>query len=324
MKLVLVTGSAGFIGTNLVDRLLKDGHAVIGVDNFCASANWKAQIFAKNPNYEFFELDIIDGFSQILDSSRLLKQHSKITEIYNLACPASPPRYQRLAMETIAVCTTGLLNCLQLAKEQGAKILQASTSEIYGNPDISPQSEIYHGNVNTLGPRSCYDEGKRISETICYEFQKAHKTDIKLVRIFNTYGPYMDQDDGRVISNFINQALQGEALTIYGEGKQSRSFQYIDDLITGLILFMQKDNLFGPLNIGNPHEFTIHELADLVLAEVPTSSKIVYEPFPQDDPLQRCPDITQATKQLGWEPKIDLKTGLKKTIKYFKQLSINR
>ncbi len=313
-KTILVTGSAGFIGTNLVGLLLKQGHVVIGVDNFSSSERWKSEIYKDNPNYHFFEVDITD--KDALDSA--LAQFQKIDEIYNLACPASPPRYMNLSLETIKVNTGGMINILEVAKRYGAKILHTSTSEIYGDPLVHPQHEDYRGNVNTIGPRSCYDEGKRISETICYEYHRIFNLDIKIVRIFNTYGPFMDPQDGRVITNFILQALKNEDITIYGDGKQTRSFQYIDDLLDGTIRYMERDIPFQAINIGNPEEFTILELAEMVIKMTNSKSKIIFCDLPKDDPKQRKPDISKAMRLLDWRPSVRLEEGLEKTIKYYK------
>lgn len=318
MKTAVITGSAGFIGTNLVNKLLGNEYKVIGIDNFNSSEKWKAEINKKNKNYEFFEFDITNSLEPIIGKSDLIKQNG-INEIYNLACPASPPRYMKLPFETIAVNTIGLINILELANKYKAKLLHSSTSEVYGDPHIHPQPESYRGNVNTVGPRSCYDEGKRISETICYEYKDKHNIDIKLVRIFNTYGPYMDPNDGRVITNFINQAIKNKDLTIYGDGSQTRSFQFITDLLDGFDAVMKTEkDFFGPINLGNPEEFTINELADIVLENINTKSKKVFVELPKDDPKQRKPDITLARSEFNWEPRTKLKEGLKHTIQYYK------
>lgn len=324
MKLAVVTGSAGFIGTNLVKSLLEQGYGVIGIDNFYSSEEWKAELFNQNPNYEFINHDIVDPLDTVIENSTLFKRFNKIDEIYNLACPASPPRYINLSLETIKINTTGVFNVLDLAKKYNSKVLHTSTSEVYGDPLVHPQIETYRGNVNTVGPRSCYDEGKRISETICYEYKRLFNTRVKIVRIFNTYGPYMDPNDGRVVTNFINQALKGENLTIYEEGKQTRSFQYIDDLIDGFFKFMEtEDEFYGPVNLGNPDEFTIKELAEVVLELIDSKSKIDYirmdenNPYKSShDPKQRKPDIALAKNRLDWEPKVKLKEGLMQTIEY--------
>lgn len=313
-KTILVTGSSGFIGTNLVGLLLKQGHVVIGIDNFSSSEKWKSEIYKDNPNYYFFEVDIAE--KDELD--RLLGQFQKVDEIYNLACPASPPRYMNLSLETITVNTEGMMNILEIAKRYGAKVLHTSTSEIYGDPLVHPQHEDYRGNVNTIGLRSCYDEGKRISETICYEYHRLFNLDIKIVRIFNTYGPYMDPQDGRVITNFVLQALNTEDITIYGDGSQTRSFQYIDDLLDGMIRYMERDIPFQTINIGNPEEFTILELAEMVIKMTNSKSKIIFCDLPKDDPKQRKPDISKAMKLLDWRPRVKLEQGLEKTLEYYK------
>lgn len=328
MKVAVVTGSAGFIGTNLVKSLLEKDYAVIAIDNFYSSEEWKSELFKDNANYEFIKHDIVKPFIDVVEASETFKKHNKVDEIYNLACPASPPRYINLSLETIRINTDGVFNALELAKKFDAKILHTSTSEVYGDPLVHPQVESYRGNVNTVGPRSCYDEGKRISETICYEYKRLFNTKIKLVRIFNTYGPYMDPNDGRVITNFINQALKGENLTIYEEGKQTRSFQYIDDLLAAFAKLMEtEDEFYGPINLGNPDEFTIKELAELVLEMIDSKSEIEYvkmdanNPYKSShDPQQRKPDISLAKEKLNWEPTVKLKDGLVKAIEYYKSL----
>ncbi len=330
MRINLITGSTGFIGTNLTKYLLEQGEVVIGIDNFSSSEKWKAELFKDNPNYEFIEHDIVKDLHPVLDNSKLLKQHGKIDRIFNLACPASPPRYIGVSIATMDVCTIGVKNVLELAKEYNATILQASTSEVYGDPLVHPQVETYRGNVNTVGPRSCYDEGKRMGETYCYEFNRLFGVKVKIVRIFNTYGPYMDPDDGRVITNFILQAQAGKDLTIYGDGKQTRSFQYIDDLIQGFMKFMEtEDDFIGPVNLGNPGEFTILELAEMILKKIESKSKLqIVKLNPNDpydkkhDPQQRKPDITVAQEKLGWTPTIKLENGLDRTINYYKGLKV--
>lgn len=309
MKKILITGATGFIGTNLALKLLSLGNKVVGVDNFYSSSPERLKIFAKKKNFSFIKHDI----------RKPLKINQKIDEIYNLACPASPPIYQKDPIFTLETSVLGIRNMLKLAQEHRARILQASTSEVYGNPLQHPQKESYWGNVNPVGPRSCYDEGKRVAETFCYEYFKKG-VDVGVVRIFNTYGPFMNPADGRVVVNFIVQALRNEDLTIYGDGSQTRSFCYIDDLIEGMIKYMAlKKRFFGPINLGNPQEFTIKQLAKMVLKLIPESkSKIVYRPLPKDDPEKRRPDITLAKKVLGWEPKIRLEEGLMNTIKYLK------
>ncbi len=311
MKRILITGSAGFVGTNLTKRLLGEGHTVIGVDNYYSSSKRNTELFANNPNYSFIEHDI--RFPLEIDG--------ELDEIYNLACPASPPIYQRNPIFTIETSVSGIKNMLDLATKKNAKILHASTSEIYGSPLVNPQVESYWGNVNTVGIRSCYDEGKRISETYCIEYNRAYKTKVKIIRIFNTYGPYMDPDDGRVVSNFIVQALQKKDLTIYGDGTQTRSFQFVDDLVEGMVRVMAtEDEFIGPINLGNPGEFTIRELAEMVVAKIDPSLTISYLPLPSDDPLQRKPEISLAKTKLGWEPTVKLNEGLDKTIEYFKEV----
>jgi UDP-glucuronate decarboxylase len=309
MKTILITGATGFIGTNLALKLLSLGDRVIGIDNFYSSSPKRLRIFADKKNFYFIKHDI----------RKPLKIKEKIDEIYNLACPASPPIYQKDPIFTLETSILGIRNMLKLAEEYKAKILQASTSEVYGNPLEHPQKESYWGNVNPVGPRSCYDEGKRVAETFCYEYFKKG-VDVRVVRIFNTYGPFMNPADGRVVVNFIVQALKNEDLTIYGDGSQTRSFCYIDDLIEGMIKYMDlKERFFGPINLGNPGEFTIKQLAEMVLKLIPKSkSKIVYRPLPKDDPEKRRPDITLAKKVLNWEPKIGLEEGLLKTIYYFR------
>lgn len=309
MKTILITGAAGFIGTNLTKRLLEEGNKVIGLDNFFCSAKSNVELFKDNANYSFIEHDV--RFPILIED--------KVDEIYNLACPASPPNYQKDPLYTLDTSVLGIKNVLHFAKANDAKILQASTSEIYGNPYEHPQKESYWGNVNTIGIRSCYDEGKRISETYCMDYNRKYGTKIKLIRIFNTYGPYMDPKDGRVVSNFIMQALRNEDITIYGDGSQTRSFQYIDDLLNGMVKTMEtEDEFIGPVNLGNPDEFTIKELAEFVIEKIKPTSKIIYKPLPQDDPLQRKPDNSLAKSKLDWEPKIKLNEGLIKTIEYFK------
>ena len=309
MGTILITGSAGFIGTNLGKKLLALGNRILGVDNFYSSSPERLKIFADQKNFSFIKHDI----------RKPLKIKEKIDEIYNLACPASPPIYQKDPLFTLETSVLGIRNVLELAQEKNAKILQASTSEVYGNPLEHPQKESYWGNVNPVGPRSCYDEGKRVAETFCYEyFNKG--VDVRVVRIFNTYGPFMNPADGRVVVNFIVQALKNEDLTIYGDGSQTRSFCYVDDLVEGMIKYMElKKRFFGPINLGNPEEFIIKKLAELVLKLIPESkSKIVYKLLPKDDPEKRRLDILLAKKVLNWEPKMRLEEGLIKTIGYFK------
>ncbi|MDD4332948.1 MAG: SDR family oxidoreductase [Patescibacteria group bacterium] len=308
-KKILVTGGAGFIGSHLCQELLEKGNEVICLDNFFTGQKINIEKFFNNPNFKLIEFDIEDKIDLIVD------------EIYNLACPASPVHYQENPVKTVRTNTIGIINLLELAKKSGAKILQASTSEVYGDPFEHPQKESYWGNVNPVGIRSCYDEGKRVAETLCLDYYRQYGVAIKIVRIFNTYGPNMYIDDGRVVSNFIVQALRNENITIYGDGSQTRSFQYIDDLISGMTKMMAQDEFIGPVNLGNPTEFTIKELAEKVLELIPESkSKIIYRPLPQDDPRKRKPDISLAKEKLGWEAKIQLEEGLKKTIAYFKEI----
>ncbi len=306
---VLVTGGAGFLGSHLCDRLLNDGNDVICVDNLFTGSKDNIRHMLGNPYFEFIRHDMTRPI------------YVECDQIYNLACPASPKWYQKDPIYTFQTSVYGAMNVLGLAKRTGARVLQASTSEIYGDPTVHPQPESYWGNVNTIGIRSCYDEGKRAAETLFFDYHRKHGVDIKVMRIFNTYGPRMDIGDGRVVSNFIVQALNGEDITIYGEGSQTRSFCYVDDLIEGMVRLMNsRDGFTGPVNIGNPGEFTIKELADLVIELTATKSKIVYEPLPSDDPTQRKPMIELAKKELDWEPHIQLREGLNKTIQYFAEI----
>jgi len=305
---ILVTGGAGFIGSNLCERLVTDGHEVVCVDNLFTGSKANVEHLIRNPNFTFHEHDVqepIDG---------------RFDRIYNLACPASPPHYQYDPVETVRTNVLGMINSLELAKRTGARILQASTSEIYGDPLVHPQTEDYWGNVNPISKRACYDEGKRCAETLCFDYHREHKIDIRVIRIFNTYGPRMAQNDGRVVSNFILQALRGEPITVYGDGSFTRSFQYVDDLVEGMVRMMEVEEFTGPVNIGNPGEFTIKELADLVIELTGSSSEITYLDPVSDDPKQRQPDISLAKEKLGWEPKVPLREGLKKTIEYFKSV----
>lgn len=305
---ILVTGGAGFIGSHLCKRLLKEGHDVLCVDNYFTGNKENVAELVNNPKFELLRHDIT------------FPLYVEVDQIYNLACPASPVHYQFDPVQTTKTSVHGAINMLGLAKRVRARILQASTSEIYGDPEIHPQPESYWGKVNPIGIRSCYDEGKRCAETLFFDYYRQHKTDIKVARIFNTYGPNMHPDDGRVVSNFIVQALQNKDLTIYGDGSQTRSFQYIDDLIDGLLKMMNQEKYTGPINLGNESEFTVKELAEKVLAAIPESkSKLVYEELPQDDPQQRKPDLTLARKNLHWEPKIKLEDGLVKTVAYFRE-----
>lgn len=309
MKRILVTGGAGFIGSHLCYRLLEEGHSVICLDNYLTGSRDNVSHLIGNRRFELLEHDIVQPF-----------RVEAVDEIYNLACPASPVHYQRDPIETLKTSIWGALNMLNLARQYNAKVLQASTSEIYGDPLVHPQPEQYWGNVNPIGLRSCYDEGKRCAETLFMDYHRKEKLRIKIVRIFNTYGPGMLPDDGRVISNFILQALQDEDITIYGDGSQTRSFQYVDDLIEGLLKMMDTDDSFtGPVNIGNPTEYPIKELAERIVALSGSKSKLVYSALPKDDPKQRKPDITLAKEMLHWEPKVQLDAGLSKMITYFKQ-----
>ncbi|MDF1594331.1 MAG: SDR family oxidoreductase [Desulfobacterales bacterium] len=307
-KRILVTGGAGFLGSHLCKRLLQDGCDVICADNFYTGTKQNIVPLLKDPYFELLRHDIT------------FPLYLEVDEIYNLACPASPIHYQNDPVQTTKVNVHGSINMLGLAKRIKAKILQASTSEVYGDPAVHPQPESYHGNVNCIGPRSCYDEGKRCAETLFFDYHRQHKLKIKVARIFNTYGPQMHPNDGRVVSNFILQALRNEPITIYGDGTQTRSFCYVDDLIDGLIRLMNSpDDITGPVNIGNPDEFTMLELAQKIIQLTGSKSKIVFQPLPQDDPKQRRPDITLAKKQLEWKPRVKLEAGLQKTIEYFRQ-----
>lgn len=306
MKKILVTGGAGFLGSHLCEKLLEQGNEVICLDNYFTGSKKNVIHLLDNPYFEIIRHDVISPFFVEVD------------EIYNLACPASPIHYQYNPIKTIKTSVMGSINMLGLAKRIKARILQASTSEVYGDPIIHPQIEEYWGNVNPIGIRSCYDEGKRCAETLFFDYHRQNNVDVKVVRIFNTYGPRMHPHDGRVVSNFIVQALKGENITIFGDGTQTRSFCYCDDLIRGLIAMMgTSSDIIGPINIGNPNEFTMMELASLVIKLTGTKSKIIYEPLPSDDPMQRQPNIEKAKKLLNWEPKIQLEEGLLNTIAYF-------
>ncbi len=308
-KKVLITGGAGFLGSHLSERLLNEGCEVYCLDNFFTGQKKNIVHLLENPYFELIRHDVVNPFLIEVD------------EIYNLACPASPIHYQHNPIKTVKTSVMGAINMLGLAKRVGAKILQASTSEVYGNPLVHPQPESYWGNVNTIGERSCYDEGKRVAETLFRDYTYQNNVNTRIVRIFNTYGPNMHPQDGRVVSNFIMQALNNEDITVYGKGEQTRSFQYVDDLIEGMIRLMAAPDRFrGPVNIGNPDEFTILELAEKVIKKTNSKSKIVYKPLPSDDPLMRKPDISLAKKELDWEPKVSLDEGLEKTISYFKKL----
>ncbi len=306
---IVVTGGAGFLGSFLCEHLLNKGDKVICLDNLFTGSKQNIHHLLSNPNFTFINHDIIEP---------IFLDNIMIDQIYNLACPASPVHYQYNSIRTIKANTIGVINMLGLAKKHKARILQASTSEVYGDPDIHPQPESYRGNVNTIGPRACYDEGKRVAETLFFDYHRQHNVDIRIVRIFNTYGPRMAVNDGRVVSNFILQALRGEPITIYGNGSQTRSFCYVDDLIEAIYRMMNNPSETGPINIGNPGEFTIKELAEKVIAQTGSKSKIIYQDLPQDDPKQRRPDISLAKKMLSWEPAIKLDGGLTKTIDYFK------
>ncbi|NLN67884.1 MAG: SDR family oxidoreductase [Alcaligenaceae bacterium] len=307
-KRILVTGGAGFLGSHLCERLLKEGCEVLCVDNFYSATKDNVAHLIGNPNFELMRHDVT------------FPLYVEVDEIYNLACPASPIHYQRDPVQTTKTSVLGATNMLGLAKRTKAKIFQASTSEVYGDPEIHPQQESYWGRVNPIGIRSCYDEGKRCAETLFFDYQRQHDLEIKVVRIFNTYGPRMHPNDGRVVSNFIVQALRGEEITIYGDGSQTRSFCYVDDLIEGFVRMMASPKeVSGPINLGNPVEFTIRELAEAVLKLVGGESRLVLKPLPQDDPRQRQPDITLAKCALDWEPKVKLEEGLEKTIDYFRR-----
>ncbi len=307
MNRILITGGAGFIGSHLCDRLIAEGNDIVCLDNYFTGSKNNIRHLLDNHNFELVRHDVTIPF------------HAEVDEIYNLACPASPIYYQHDAIKTIKTSVLGSYNMLGLAKYTKAKILQASTSEVYGDPVVHPQTESYWGNVNPIGVRSCYDEGKRCAETLFMDYHRQNNVRIKIIRIFNTYGPRMDINDGRVVSNFIVQALKGNDITIYGSGNQTRSFQYVDDLIEGMVRVMATgDDFTGPINLGNPGEFTILELAQLVLKLTNSSSKLVFEPLPSDDPRQRKPDISLAQEKLGgWQPKVKLEAGLLKTIEYF-------
>ncbi len=309
MKRILVTGGAGFVGSHLCDRLLNEGNEVICLDNFFTGQKRNVVHLLDNPYFELVRHDVTTPFVVEVD------------EIYNLACPASPVHYQYNPIKTVKTSVMGAINMLGLAKRIKAKVLQASTSEVYGDPKVHPQTEDYWGHVNPIGTRSCYDEGKRVAETLFMNYHQQNNVRIKIIRIFNTYGPRMHPNDGRVVSNFIVQALKGQDITVYGDGGQTRSFQYVDDLINGMIKMMATgDDFIGPVNIGNPGEFTILELAQKVIEFIGSKSKIIYEPLPSDDPMQRQPNISLAKEKLNWEPKIPLNEGLVKTIDYFDQL----
>jgi UDP-glucuronate decarboxylase len=306
MATIVVTGGAGFLGSHLCERLLDRGDEVICVDNYFSGRKANISHLLGRPRFETIRHDIVHPL------------YLECDQIYNLACPASPVAYQFNPIKTIKTSTVGTVNVLGLAKRCRARVLHTSTSEVYGDPEVHPQREDYWGNVNPIGPRSCYDEGKRVAESLCMNYHLAHDVSVRIVRIFNTYGPRMDPQDGRVVSNFIMQALRGEPLTVYGEGTQTRSFCYVDDLVEGLIRMMDQNEDVGPVNLGNPVENTMIELAQAVIAVTGSKSQLKHEPLPQDDPRRRCPDITKARELLGWEPTVDLKTGLAHTVAYYR------
>ncbi len=308
-KRILVTGGAGFLGSHLCERLLRDGDDVLCVDNYFTGRKDNVAHLQADPHFEAMRHDVT------------FPLYVEVDEIYNLACPASPVHYQFDPVQTTKTSVIGAINMLGLAKRVGAKILQASTSEVYGDPTVHPQTEVYRGNVNPLGPRACYDEGKRCAETLFFDYLRQHRVKIKVARIFNTYGPRMHPNDGRVVSNFIVQALRGEDITLYGDGSQTRAFCYVDDLVDGLARLMATgDDVTGPMNIGNPHEIPVRELAERIIRMTRSASRIVLRPLPEDDPTQRCPDITLARAQLGWEPRVELDDGLIRTIRYFAEI----
>jgi UDP-glucuronate decarboxylase len=307
MSNVLVTGGAGFLGSHLCDRLIADGHDVICVDNFFSGRKENIRHLIGHPQFELIRHDIV--YPLVVEADY----------IYNLACPASPVAYQYNSIKTIKTSTVGMVNMLGLAKRCRARLLHTSTSEVYGDPEVHPQPEDYWGHVNPIGPRSCYDEGKRVAESLCMNYHLAHGVNVRIVRIFNTYGPRMHPSDGRVVSNFLMQALRGEDLTIYGDGKQTRSFCYVSDLIEGFIRMMNQDDEIGPVNLGNPVENTMLELAEAVLEVTGSKSRLTRAPLPQDDPKQRCPDITKARRVLGWEPQVALRDGLRATADYYRK-----
>jgi len=306
---ILVTGGAGFLGSHLCDRLLKDGNDVLCVDNFFTGNKGNIEHLMSNAHFELMRHDVT------------FPLYVEIDEIYNLACPASPVHYQYDPVQTTKTSVHGAINMLGLAKRTRAKILQASTSEVYGDPDVHPQPEDYRGQVNPIGPRACYDEGKRCAETLFFDYRRQHNLNIRVARIFNTYGPRMHPNDGRVVSNFIVQALKGEAITVYGDGQQTRSFCFVDDLVNGLVGLMNvSDDITGPMNLGNPHETPIVALAEIIIELTNSKSTLVRKPLPEDDPMQRCPDISFAKRTLDWQPSVALEDGLQKTIAYFKNM----
>jgi UDP-glucuronate decarboxylase len=307
MPTILVTGGAGFLGSHLCDRLIERGDEVLCLDNFYTGRKANVAHLCGHPRFELIRHDIVHPI------------YVEADQIYNLACPASPVAYQENPIKTIKTSTVGMVNVLGLAKRCKARVLHASTSEVYGDPEVHPQTEDYWGSVNPIGPRSCYDEGKRVAESLCMNYHLAHRLEVRIVRIFNTYGPRMDPHDGRVISNFITQALRGEPLTIYGDGSHTRSFCFVSDLIDGFLRMMDQDDV-GPVNLGNPSEYSMRELAQEVIAATGSSSPLTQEPLPADDPKRRCPDITKAKKLLGWSPRVGLKDGLKVTVAYYREL----
>ncbi len=305
---ILVTGGAGFLGSHLCDRLIEQGHDVLCVDNYFTAQRSTIKHLLPHPHFEMLRHDVC------------FPLYVEVEQIYNLACPASPVHYQFDPVQTTKTSVHGAINMLGLAKRTKARLLQASTSEVYGDPEIHPQTEDYWGRVNPIGLRACYDEGKRCAETLCFDYHRQHNVDVKVIRIFNTYGPRMHPNDGRVVSNFIVQALRGEPITIYGDGQQTRSFCYVDDLIRGMMAMMEtREGVAGPINIGNPHEYTMLELAETVLRLTGSASTLIHKPLPSDDPKQRCPDITRAKNELNWQPTVTLEDGLRETIAYFKQ-----
>lgn len=306
---ILITGAAGFLGSHLTKKLLAENHSVIGIDDLSTGSMVNLEIFKENRNFQFIEHDVRSPIEIPVEA------------IFNFACPASPIHYQADPVKTIETNFLGIINMLHLARKHGSTLIQASTSEIYGDPEITPQTENYWGNVNPIGIRSCYDEGKRAAETLCMDYKRQFNVDTRIIRIFNTYGPNMAVGDGRVVSNFIVQALQNENITIYGDGSQSRSFCYVDDLIDGIFsIYRASKKIETPINLGNPNEFKMIELANIVLEEIQSNSKIIYMPLPQDDPTQRCPDISKAKEILSWEPKIQLREGIRNTAEYFKKV----
>lgn len=306
---ILITGAAGFLGSHLTKKLLAKNHSVIGIDDLSTGSMANLEIFKENKNFQFIEHDVRSPIE------------IRVEAIFNFACPASPIHYQADPVKTIETNFLGIINMLHLARKHGSTLIQASTSEIYGDPEITPQTENYWGNVNPIGIRSCYDEGKRAAETLCMDYKRQFNVDTRIIRIFNTYGPNMAVGDGRVVSNFIVQALQNENITIYGDGSQSRSFCYVDDLIDGIFsIYRASKKIETPINLGNPNEFKMTELANIVLEEIQSNSKIIYMPLPQDDPTQRCPDISKAKEILSWEPKVQLREGIRNTAEYFKKV----